>query len=328
MALTIPDKGEGSNDIQSVLCQSDIDAVVGGFNRTGVLLGCGVSQRAAGANMSVDVAAGVVMVGGLHAIVAATNVAVSAADATNPRLDLVVANGSGVISVLTGVAAGAPIEPTLDPTTYAVLAQLYVPATATTVTTARIIDRRISFGNGVIHGQPGFKSGYWYGAMRSPSGGTAANGNGLATYTPFVVSAALTADRIGVIVTTAGSTGALLRLGIYLSDASGAPGKVYLDAGTVDATTTGLKAITISKVLPPGLYWLACVCQGAPTTAPTVRLCQPLYPQADDSGTTAVNNQAPSGFYTVSGVTGAFADSPTLSGIGSGGVANIQLRAA
>jgi hypothetical protein len=143
MTWTIPDKGEGENDLQSVVCQSSLDALLAGHRRTGVFSGCAVSQRAAGANMSVDVASGVVALAGVTAAVASGNVAIGAADATNPRLDLVVSDGSGTKSVIAGTAAAAPKEATLDTTTYILLAQVYVPAAATTITTARIYDRRV-----------------------------------------------------------------------------------------------------------------------------------------------------------------------------------------
>lgn len=143
MALTIPDQGEAANDRQSILFQSQIDAIVAGAVRTGVMTGCAVAQRAAGANMTVDVAAGGVSVNGVPKSVASTNVAIGAADATNPRIDLVVCNGSGTVSVLAGTAAASPKAPTLDTTTYALLAVIDVPATQTAINTAQITDGRI-----------------------------------------------------------------------------------------------------------------------------------------------------------------------------------------
>jgi hypothetical protein len=51
------------------------------------------------------------------------------------------------------------------------------------------------------------------------------------------------------------------RLGIYQDNGSGVPGALILDAGTIDASTTGQKSITISQSLS-GLIWLAAVEQG------------------------------------------------------------------
>src|SRR5947209_2329225 len=51
--------------------------------------GCAVSQTGAGANMAVDVAVGVITYDGKDVAVSATNVVVTAADATNLRIDFV-----------------------------------------------------------------------------------------------------------------------------------------------------------------------------------------------------------------------------------------------
>ena len=71
----------------------------------------------------------------------------------------------------------------------------------------------------------------------------------------------ITVDRIAVDIQAAGWAGAVVRLGIYESD-NGVPGALILDAGTVDATSTGTKTITISQTLAAGYYYLAAVGQG------------------------------------------------------------------
>jgi hypothetical protein len=72
---------------------------------------------------------------------------------------------------------------------------------------------------------------------------------------PFWVGATATYDRIATNIGTAGSAGAVTRLGIYNVAASGLPGTLVLDAGTVDSTTIGDKNITISQSLSPGVYF-------------------------------------------------------------------------
>ena len=68
-------------------------------------------------------------------------------------------------------------------------------------------------------------------------------------------------DRILFQVTTAGGPGALVRLGIY-SDTDGEPVTLLTEAGTVDASTIGVKEITIAWTPPSaGLYWLAAAFQ-------------------------------------------------------------------
>lgn len=127
-----------------------------------------VSQRAAGANMSVDVAAGTAWVKGdssesqpVYRCVSdgTVNLAIAAADGTNPRYDLVIAEVrdaafSGVstdwrLRVITGTPAGSPTVPA-TPDSALPLAQVYVPAGDTTIGTAQIVDVRKLAGLGLV----------------------------------------------------------------------------------------------------------------------------------------------------------------------------------
>jgi hypothetical protein len=83
---------------------------------------------------------------------------------------------------------------------------------------------------------------------------------------PFLLGETTTFDRIAVDVNTGGSAGAVVRLGIYADSGDGYPGALILDAGTVDATATGLLTITINQQLTPGLYWIG----GVPQVATSV----------------------------------------------------------
>lgn len=132
-----------------------------------------VSQRGAGANMSVDVAAGACWVKGdydsnlqptyRYREAALQNVAVSTADPTNPRKDLVVAevldstfsgaSDLGRVRVITGTPAPSPSEPAL-PNSCLKLAMIDVAAGATSITNANITDkrRRATVGGGKASG--------------------------------------------------------------------------------------------------------------------------------------------------------------------------------
>lgn len=111
-----------------------------------------------------------------------------------------------------------------------------------------------------------FRSGY-YSSTPHTNRTTAGSTLNQLNFQPLWVPRALTIDRIAVEVTGAGGAGAVQRLGIY-SDAAAKdhPGALLLDAGTVDATGTGLLAITINQALTAGLYWLAVVSQVATST--------------------------------------------------------------
>jgi len=77
---------------------------------------------------------------------------------------------------------------------------------------------------------------------------------------PFIVMIAEAFDRISVNVSTAGSAGSKARLGIYYNDVA-KPGARLLDAGEIDVDSTGVKEITITQTLQPGLYWLVLIAQ-------------------------------------------------------------------
>jgi hypothetical protein len=76
---------------------------------------------------------------------------------------------------------------------------------------------------------------------------------------PFLLTEQHNFDQIGISVSTAGAAGGLARLGIYEAGANGLPGALVQDAGTVTTDTTGVKIITIGRLLQPNLYFLALV---------------------------------------------------------------------
>lgn len=124
----------------------------------GVLSGFVVSERGAGANMSVDVAAGVALVDGddqsnqgtyLVQSTATENVAVSAAPGSNSRYDIVVlqvndSNAGGSpgdnfeIQVITGTASSSPVVPSV-PGSAILLATIGPIASSTTAITDDLI---------------------------------------------------------------------------------------------------------------------------------------------------------------------------------------------
>jgi len=121
-----------------------------------------VTQRGAGANRSVDVAAGSVAVAGTESAPAqgyyfqhhdaTTNLPLDASDPSNPRYDLIVqrfrdseasgVNDDGALVVVKGTAAASPAEPAV-PANSLVLARVTVGAGVTSITNANIVDRRV-----------------------------------------------------------------------------------------------------------------------------------------------------------------------------------------
>lgn len=111
-------------------------------------------------NMSVNVAGGRIMIPGSEATYqgtyaaenrGTTNLAISASDPTNPRIDLVVAKvqdaaysgatNAWSLAIVTGTAAASPTAPSA-PANSVVLARVAVAAAATTIVTANITDYR------------------------------------------------------------------------------------------------------------------------------------------------------------------------------------------
>lgn len=138
-------------------------------NRPGIVAAghLAVSEKSGTPNMSVDVAEGqLVLKGsegsyqGLYLCEArgVTNLAISAADATNPRRDLIVARVrdaaySGAtntfsLEVVTGTPAGSPADPSLPSGSCFVLARVQVAASASSITNANITDLRTSYSIG------------------------------------------------------------------------------------------------------------------------------------------------------------------------------------
>jgi len=80
---------------------------------------------------------------------------------------------------------------------------------------------------------------------------------------PLVIPRNIAVDRIAIDVEVAGGAGTHARLGIYENGTNVYPGSLLLDAGEVDITSTGIKAITIDQALTKGLYWVVFVTDDA-----------------------------------------------------------------
>jgi hypothetical protein len=141
MAFTIPDKGEGVNNIQSILFQEDLEVLVAGIAGIDcVLSGLAVTG---GADMTPAVAKGAVLSNRVMFAVAAADATITTADATNPRIDLIVITSAGAIAVRAGTPAAAP-KPPARTANDVVIAQVFVAANDTAIATTECIDRRVS----------------------------------------------------------------------------------------------------------------------------------------------------------------------------------------
>ena len=139
MPFQIPNEADAFSPNQAEPDRVDIDILVAGYGRTGVVNGCATTSNA---NMTVAVSAGTVIVGGAEAAVAGGNVTITAADATNPRFDLIVSNASGALSAVAGLATVDPVFPVL-PASSVALAAVYVPPGDAIIDAAQIVDKRV-----------------------------------------------------------------------------------------------------------------------------------------------------------------------------------------
>lgn len=169
---------------------------------------------------------------------------------------------------------------------------------------------------------PRWKSGHYFGPLGART--TVASTIDREYAVPMWVPGGLV-DRIGVGITGAGGAGAVARLGIRNALADGTPGTLILDAGTVDASSTGDKEITISQALSAGLIFVTLSPQVG--TAATYRaVSTPTLPHGDNSLGNAVGSTATVGYQALS-VTGALPASFSLASSG-GPLPRVVLRAA
>lgn len=142
MVFSLPDKGEGANDVQSILFQEYLDVVVAAILRVDyVLSGCAITAQGT-PDMTVAVAKGAVLSNGALFPVTAGNATITTADATNPRLDLVVVTSAGAKAVRAGTPGANP-KPPVRTANDVVLAVVYVPAADTTIGANQITDLRM-----------------------------------------------------------------------------------------------------------------------------------------------------------------------------------------
>ncbi|GAB7387351.1 hypothetical protein BSNK01_11870 [Bacillaceae bacterium] len=124
------------------LYECEVDALAMAIKRQGVLSGCQVTKSSTA--MAIDVSAGILDNQETKTNVSAvTALAITAADPTFPRKDIVVADlTNGSVSVLTGTPAAIPKPPVL-PANKVLLALIDVPAGATDIMSVDIHDRRL-----------------------------------------------------------------------------------------------------------------------------------------------------------------------------------------
>ena len=112
-------------------------------NQNGVLTGCEVTVSTPLA-MSVDASSGNVFFGNDEiSVIETTGLALSSNTTGFTRLDLIVTNTTGTISVIEGTAAQIPTTPDYDPDDYIVLGRVKIPTGTTSISVNMIKDLRV-----------------------------------------------------------------------------------------------------------------------------------------------------------------------------------------
>ena len=138
----LPNEADAFNANQAEPDSVDFEILLLAYQRTGVISGCAVSESSPAAQ-TVDVALGEVVETGEQITVSAqAGVAVSAADGTNPRFDLITLNSAGTVVVTAGTAAAQPVMPAV-PATSIPLATLFIAASDNTHANNQINDKRV-----------------------------------------------------------------------------------------------------------------------------------------------------------------------------------------
>jgi hypothetical protein len=148
IALELPNYQDLDDSLkqQSAVDTGDFKNIAGAIKGTVVLSGGAVS---ANSGLQISVAAGSGRIAGVPVTWNAATPTHDAADDTDPRVDVVVVNSSGTVSILKGGAAevtstgGPEWASSYDPDSYILLARIDVTAAAEAVATANIVDKRI-----------------------------------------------------------------------------------------------------------------------------------------------------------------------------------------
>jgi hypothetical protein len=289
MSFTIPNLADAGFADQAEPDAQDFRIVTDASGLTGVVSGCAVTAQGT-PDMTVAVASGVILSSGTQQTVTSGNVTIAAADGTNPRFDLVVADSSGAKQRRAGTAAANPVFPT--PTAGdVVLAAVYVPAADTAINTNQIVDKRVTVINHLT------QTNTWTGAN------TFSHASGVTTdvITERTGAAGVTADGVllkdGNVTAPGGVVSALGAViagdgagNIYLQHTSGNNGML-----TIENAAAGCK-LTFYSEAASGDVVLRRTASGRLTTDGSFQAANKIYP-----GTDAAALQTACGLYAGTG---------------------------
>jgi hypothetical protein len=240
--------------------QTDLQAALAALSGSGegtplngIVSGCGVAYTG---SLGFSMSAGSAYIDGTLVTASAQTITLTAADATNPRIDVLYLDDAGTFGKIDGTPAANPSQPAVDPTSQLYLTFVLVPATATSlsgITTETIYDEGTEW-TATTSG-----TGFTAGSTNNPNTGTKdIEGTSVASgaYVKFVRSSAESFDGDGSLLLSIRSkaswnTKRSLTLQWYLAGvAKGSPVTLKEGAfGFSSANTSSYQALVISKSL-------------------------------------------------------------------------------
>ena len=233
-----------------------------GFSDTGVQSGCAVGPNL-GTDLKFQVSLGTILLNGAVATVAAVSgQVITAADATNPRKDLVYVDGGGTIHYLAGVANATPCLPLPPIFPFVALAEIDVPANATQLDTttstsqAHVTDKRVmlqtrmNYAQFTSSGTWNVPSGVTKVLVRCVQGGGGGGGGGSATYPGSGGAGGVVTQQV---ITISGDTQLTITCGSGGSGGAGGPGGGGGVAGVAGAESKAVGATTATKYATSGV---------------------------------------------------------------------------
>lgn len=140
---------------------------------------------------------------------------------------------------------------------------------------------------------------------------------------PFDLTQSVTISALACNVTTGGTAGSTIRLGIYGSDGASGVGGLLLDAGTVAGDATGVKTATVSQAASPDRLWFGAVWQGTNSSAPVLQ----AYTRAAPYVGWSAFQQFPSVLaFTYTGISGALPGTVSSPGVENSNTPAVQFQ--
>ena len=249
--------------------------------RNGFLTGGVVTSD--GTDLDSDFTAFEAVIDGTYVSVAASKVTHDAGDGSNPRMDAVVCNSSGTVSIVKGTATAETSSQTRPPlgtlpSGSLIMSTQYVPTSASVLLDANQFDRRVMI-DVTTEGPLVPPSVDSVGALATKNITTNTTGRvGLIEVTRTMLVTNLVFEA-----TAAGTTGTL-DFALFSND-----GQTQIIPSTTTASISGASveatALATATVIPPGLYYIMFVPNG--TAAITVR----VYTGAITAGSSAGVNE-------------------------------------